>query len=159
MRVSSSDPIWTAYRSLSDECLYATFDGERVVEVTQAVLAGFWALLFPDHHEETYMKGMFAGNKGKDTSYKPALDGLGAANGADLLAAVLACISSGAAVQFSCTRDFGALCITVLDGNDRHKVYPTDAQEIAQAINDLRDSFTPEPPPSLATRHRARKHS
>lgn len=96
------------------------------------------------------MKGMFAGTKNTPQDYKPAVDGLNAVDGSILRAAIVACISSGAAVQFSCTRDMGALVVTVLDGNDRHKVYPSNAQEIAQAIEDLRDSFTTEVAPSSA---------
>lgn len=151
---SSSDPIWTAFRRLDAECLYATFDGDRVVEVVQRVLPGFWDVMFP-YQEGGTMKGIWNGGKGVSTDYKPALDGTSALDPALLLRAIVATISSGAAVQFSCTRDFGALVITVLDGNDRHKVYPANAQEIAQAVTDLLDSFTTEPPPQ-ASRTKAR---
>ena len=105
----------------------------------------------------TAMRGVWAGDKPSNPNYRPSLDGFSSVDPLVLRAAIYAVIASGAAVQFSCTRDFGALVVTVLDGNDRHKQYPTDAQEIAQCVEDLRDSFTsPQetPPQSSASRKR-----
>lgn len=103
------------------------------------------------------MRGMWAGDKPSNPNYRPALDGFSSLDPVVLLATIYSVIASGAAVQFSCTRDFGALVVTVLDGNDRHKQYPTDAQEIAQCIQDLKDSFTSPtaaPPPVVKSQKR-----
>lgn len=153
-QASSSDDLWVVRIPGEDALLYASWDGQRIVEVEQRVLPGWWSLVFPSA-ERTTMKGVFAGGSAKNASYKGAIDGFSAVDGMLLRDAILAAIQSGAAVQLSLTRDWGALVVTVLDGNDRHKVYPTDAGEITQTLIDLRESYTTEAPPA-GTRAKAR---
>lgn len=98
------------------------------------------------------MKGVWGGEKPIAGDYLPAIDGFRSVDGTLIRDAISAAISSGAAVSISCTRDFGALVLTLLDGNNKVKIYPTDAQEIAEAFADLKASFTKEPPPQAKKR-------
>lgn len=48
----------------------------------------------------------------------------------------------GCAVMLGHTRDGGALVITVLDGNDRHRTYCADQRELDMAISALTDVYS-----------------
>lgn len=56
-------------------------------------------------------------------------------------AAVCAVMAEGGAVMFGTTSDGGALCITVLDGGDRHKEYCHDADEINYFLESVRVTY------------------
>lgn len=94
------------------------------------------------------MKGMWSGEKPENTGYRPALDSLNAVEGYLIVSGIHAVLGTGAALIFSATRDFGAICITLLDGNDRRKVYVTGVQELEQAMRDLIESLSPSHPPT-----------
>lgn len=51
-------------------------------------------------------------------------------------------MDTGCAVMLGHTRDGGALCITVLDGDTRHRTYCSDDGELADAVNSLHETFT-----------------
>lgn len=53
----------------------------------------------------------------------------------DLLAAVVAATEDGAALLLSKTSDGGALVIHVLTGASRHKLYPSDAAQLNEALS------------------------
>ena len=133
------------YQALPDRIVFPVLVGPgTTIEVTQFAL--FDVRLIDYDSRERQMRGMWGGDKPTNSEYKPAIDGFGSVDGTTLRDAIVAAISDGAAVQFSCTRDFGAVVVTLLNGNDKLKVYPTNAQEIAQCLEDLRDSFTKQPP-------------
>jgi hypothetical protein len=46
----------------------------------------------------------------------------------------------------SATRDKGALCLTLMDGDKRNRVYPASAAELVAALTDLRDSLSESTP-------------
>lgn len=94
------------------------------------------------------MKGMWSGDKPSNSDYKPAVDSVSAIDPKLIATAVQAVLGTGAALIFSATRDYGAICLTLLDGNDRHKVYATNVQELQQALNDLVESMQPSRPPT-----------
>lgn len=96
------------------------------------------------------MKGMWDSSKSVDTTYRPALDALSAVDASLLARAILLAVSDGGGLMFSATRDYGAICLTLLQGDQRHKVYPSDVQALAQALSDLCDSL--EAPPNTARR-------
>lgn len=99
------------------------------------------------------MKGVWSGDKGITSAHRPAIDALSTVNPELLRKFVAAVVSTGAAVSISVTRDHSAVVLTVLDGNDRHKIYPTDLQELTQALEDGAASFTAsEPPPNSKKR-------
>lgn len=56
--------------------------------------------------------------------------------------AICAVTSRGAAIMLSRTSDGGALSITVLDGSERIKEYPRDADECEQTLKWLVDMFS-----------------
>lgn len=94
------------------------------------------------------MKGMWNSEKSVNSAYSPALDALRAVPPQLLTDALHAAVSTGAGLVFACTRDMGAVCITLLDGKERHKVYATDVQELHQALTDLIESLSPSHPPT-----------
>lgn len=54
----------------------------------------------------------------------------------------LACVvDNGAAVILSGTRDGGALVITLLDGDDKDKVYCEDVDDLREALTDLAGAY------------------
>lgn len=87
------------------------------------------------------MKGMWSGDKGGDRGYKPALDALKAIDREVLTSALLSVVEHGCALMIGATRDHGAISLILMDGNDRHKLYPSNAQELDQALRDLIESF------------------
>lgn len=101
------------------------------------------------------MKGVWSGDKGISTTARPALDALSSVDPALLRSFIASVVTTGAAVSISITRDAGAVVLTVLDGNQKHKLYPSDLQELTQALEDGVASFTPsEPPPNSQGRKR-----
>lgn len=99
------------------------------------------------------MKGLWNSEKSVDATYRPALDALRAVDAGTLALALLAVVEHGCAFMVSATRDHGAICLTLLDGDRRHKVYPSNVQELNQALTDLIASF--EPDASAAKRSRS----
>lgn len=92
------------------------------------------------------MKGMWNSEKSADTTYRPAIDALSAVDSKLVALALAAVVSDGAALMFGTTRDYGAVCLTLMSGNDRRKVYPSNVQELEQALRDLVESFGQEAP-------------
>ena len=87
------------------------------------------------------MKGMWSGGKGIDRGYKPALDALKAIDRDILTSALLSVVEHGCALMIGATRDHGAISLILMDGNERHKLYPSNVQELEQAFVDLIASF------------------
>lgn len=87
------------------------------------------------------MRGMFAGEQATNKTVRTASDSVRSIDAALLADAIAAAISDGVAVLFAATRDGGAVVITVLDGDKRHKAYASNAGELLQAVTDLRASF------------------
>jgi hypothetical protein len=52
-------------------------------------------------------------------------------------------VSNGAAVILSGTRDGSALVITLLDGDDKDKVYCEDVDDVREALTDLAARYAP----------------
>lgn len=50
-------------------------------------------------------------------------------------------LQSGCAIMFGHTRDGGALCITVLDGQERHRTYCAHDIELSNALAALNDMY------------------
>jgi hypothetical protein len=50
-------------------------------------------------------------------------------------------LQSGCAIMFGHTRDGGALVVTVLDGEQRHRTYCTSSQELDQAMLALHTTY------------------
>lgn len=94
------------------------------------------------------MKGVWGGDKGIKTDRRPALDALSSVDPGLFLRFVSVIVETGAAVSVSVTRDAGAIVLTVLDGSNKHKLYPSDLQELTVALEDGIASFTSEPPPN-----------
>lgn len=58
------------------------------------------------------------------------------------LGLVLDCvIAAGAAVMLGATRDGGALVITILDGDQRHRTYCTDEHELTSALASMEAAY------------------
>lgn len=91
------------------------------------------------------MKGMWSNEKSDNATYRPALDALSAVNAEILVSALHAVVSDGAAIMLSATRDHGAICITLLSGEQRHRVYTSTVGELDQALRDLIESLAPQP--------------
>ncbi len=100
--------------------------------------------------KELDMKGLWNSEKSVDATYRPALDALRAVDASTLAVALLAVVENGCAFMVSATRDHGAICLTLLDGDRRHKVYPSNVQELNQALLDLSESFASSKPASKA---------
>lgn len=132
---------------LSAVSLYADVLPGNNIALHQWILPGFRDLL-TSAKGATPMKGMWSGEKSTNAEYRPALDSIASIEPKLLASAIQAVAGTGAALIFSCTRDFGAVCLTLLDGNDRHKVYATNAQELDQALRDLVESMSPSHPPT-----------
>lgn len=63
-------------------------------------------------------------------------------SGTMLLAAVLdEVLANGCAIMLGHTRDGGALCITVLDGEQRHRTYCTSEEELDEAMTALHNMY------------------
>jgi|SRR5687768_17234307 len=50
-------------------------------------------------------------------------------------------LKAGCAVIIGTTRDGGALVITILDGDDRHRTYCSNVQELAEACEAMVQNF------------------
>lgn len=87
------------------------------------------------------MRGMWSGDKSNDRGYKPALDALKAIDREILTLALLSVVEHGCALMIGATRDHGAISLILMDGQERHKLYPSTAQELDQAMRDLIESF------------------
>lgn len=98
------------------------------------------------------MRGMWDKNNAVSRDYAPALDALKAIDSKVLTDALLSVVEHGCALMIGATRDKGAISLTLLDGNDRHRVYPTDVQELHQALLDLTESLAPKPSPKGAAK-------
>lgn len=99
------------------------------------------------------MKGVWGGDKGITTDRKPAIDSLSSVDPELLRRFITSVVATGAALSISITRDYGAVVLTVLDGANKHKLYPSDAQELIQALEDGIESFTPgQTPPNSRKR-------
>lgn len=51
-------------------------------------------------------------------------------------------LSAGCGIILARTRDGGALVITVLDGDTRHRTYCSDDTELEEALDSLNDYYT-----------------
>lgn len=104
---------------------------------------------------EPPMKGVWSGEKSIGTTHRPAIDALTSVDPDLLRRFIASVVGTGAAVSISVTRDFGAVVLTVLDGSNKHKLYPTDLQELMEALQDGIESFSPsQPPPNTNKRGR-----
>lgn len=83
-------------------------------------------------------KGRFDGLSRAGSSGEAELDGLDASV---LLATVLAVVRGGGAIMFGLTSDGGALCITLLDGGERHKEYLHTSEEISWFLEAVRVNY------------------
>lgn len=88
------------------------------------------------------MRGMWNKEKSVNSSHRPALDALTAVEPSLLGKAIYAAIADGGALMFAATRDFGAINLTLMSGEQRVKVYPTNVQELNEALTDLVESLT-----------------
>lgn len=50
-------------------------------------------------------------------------------------------LKAGCAVMFGHTRDGGAICITILDGDDRHRTYCSSEEELDQALTRMSEMY------------------
>lgn len=50
-------------------------------------------------------------------------------------------LQSGCAVMLGLTRDGGALCLTILDGTERHRTYCSNDVELSNALAALSDMY------------------
>lgn len=91
------------------------------------------------------MKGMWNSEKSVNTTYLPALGALSAVDASLFAIALQAVLADGGALMFSRTRDGGAICLYLMQGDSRIKVYASDAQELGQALQDLIDSLSSPP--------------
>jgi hypothetical protein len=91
------------------------------------------------------MKGLWSKDKGDLRGYKPALDALKAIDREILTSALLAVVENGCALMIGATRDHGAVSLILMDGNERHKLYPANVQELQQAFEDLIASLGGDP--------------
>lgn len=51
-------------------------------------------------------------------------------------------IAQGAAIMLGATRDGGALVITILDGDQRHRTYCSDDREMDNAVESIRAAYS-----------------
>ena len=86
------------------------------------------------------MKGVFASEKATARNSDNVERMLSEINPALLRMAILATVQTGCAVLFGSTRDNGALVVTLLNGNERAKAYPTSTPELEQCLLDLGES-------------------
>lgn len=87
------------------------------------------------------MKGLWDKSKASDTAYRPGLDALRAVDPSTLVDALYAVVEQGCALMVGATRDGGAVSLILMDGNERHKLYPSSADELNTALRDLVESF------------------
>lgn len=84
----------------------------------------------------------FRNSKGTRERVKTASELLRKAPPKLLLDTLALVIDSGAAVILAATRDGGALVLTLLDGDDKDKVYCENAEEVREALTDLATAYT-----------------
>ena len=116
--------------------LYANPSSLRAEASLQWVLPGF-EQLFTATWKASPMKGVWNKEKSVSDTYRPSLDALSAVDPSLLSRAIHAAVSDGGAFMVACTRDYGAICLTMMQGNDRAKVYCANAAELAEALTDL----------------------
>jgi len=68
----------------------------------------------------------------KATSSRPNLDAVG-----HLGTALDAILNQGCAIIIGVTRDNGALVLTILDNDERHRTYCSNEDELEEAINEI----------------------
>lgn len=94
-------------------------------------------------HMEAPMKGVWSKEKSQASNVRtPAMNSITSCDAKLLAEAIQTVINQGCALTFSMTRDKGAVVITLLDGDQRAKVYVEGAQETTEALSDLKESFT-----------------
>jgi hypothetical protein len=52
-------------------------------------------------------------------------------------------LTSGCAIMLGQTRDGGALVITILEGDNRHRTYCSDEQELDDAVTAMYENYAP----------------
>lgn len=97
------------------------------------------------------MKGLWSKDRAELRGYKPALDALKAIDREILTSALLAVVENGCALMIGATRDHGAISLILMDGNERHKLYPANVQELQQAFEDLIASLGGDTSPTQPT--------
>ena len=145
---------WLYLSGLSAVSLYASPSDAANVASLQWILPGFESVYAPIW-KASPMKGIWGNEKSVNTEYKPAVDALRAIPGELLGRALASVVSDGGALMVAATRDYGAICLTLLQGTERKKVYLSTVQELEQALRDLIDTFEPETltlPPKKTTR-------
>ncbi len=147
--MSTASWHWLYLAGHSAVSLYADPQSGANAGELQWILPGFEEFFAPIS-KEWDMKGLWNSEKSVDATYRPALDALRAVDASTLAVALLAVVENGCAFMVSATRDHGAICLTLLDGDRRHKVYPSSVQELNQALLDLSESFAPSKPASKA---------
>lgn len=147
MVASSSEHHYPLSGGIDAVSLYAIPLDKGWSSVQQAILPGFGPLS-RFIREVSTMKGVWGGDKGISSERNPALDSLASVDPELLRRFIASVVGTGAAVSISITRDGGAVVLTVLDGKDKHKLYPSDMRELVQALEDGIESFTPSPPPT-----------
>lgn len=155
--VSSSDPEewhWMMLSAIDAWSLYASPSSCQSGSMVQWILPGF-ASAWRSYSGVYIMKGMWSNDKSENATYRVAIDALSAIPEGLLASALLAVVESGCALMVSATRDKGALCLTLLDGDKRNRVYPASAAELTAALTDLRDSLSDTTPVKAATTRRA----
>lgn len=60
----------------------------------------------------------------------------------DLASAVNTLLTAECAIIIGTTRDRGALCLTILDGDDRHRTYCSDQRELHDALQMIMQTFS-----------------
>lgn len=158
MGASSHSPEyhhWLLDGRLEAVSLYAEAGTKSNVGVLQWILPGCISQ-WRSFSQEFTMKGMWSNDKSENATYRVALDALNAVPEGLLTSAVLAVVENGCALMVSATRDKGALCLTLLDGDKRHRVYPASAAELVAALTDLRDSLSEPVHPKPSARRQTR---
>jgi hypothetical protein len=146
--VFSSDPEyhhWLKLDSLQAWSLYAEAGSSGYAGGLQWILPGCTSQ-WRNFSEGFTMKGVWSNDKSENLTYRVALDALSAVPEGLLASALLAVVENGCALMVSATRDKGALCLTLMDGDKRNRVYPASAAELVAALTDLRDSLSESTP-------------
>ena len=58
-----------------------------------------------------------------------------------ILLAIDSIIRTGDAVILGCTRDGGAICLTILSGEDREKLYASDEEELIALVDAISGAY------------------
>lgn len=93
-----------------------------------------------DELEQPKMKGMFAKEKATARNSDNVQRMLEEISPELIRAAIRAAVENGACVMFAGTRDNGAIVVTLLNGQERAKAYPTSTPELEQCLQDLAES-------------------